>query len=81
MAPFSGSCGIPTRRHSTPRYPFRGYIDELRIWSTVRTASQIQINQYGELRVEPGLTAVFPEGGTSEVVFGGSGSGTTSPAV
>lgn len=51
-------------------YPFRGAMDEVRVWSVARSAGQIRTNRFRELESEAGLVAVFPGGGTQEIVSG-----------
>ncbi len=47
-----------------------GQLDEIRIWSVARTASQISLNQFDELRDEDGLVAVFAGGDATESING-----------
>lgn len=51
-------------------YPLRGALDEVRIWSVARTADQIRNHRFREASREPGLVALFPGGGTREMVSG-----------
>lgn len=56
-----------------------GQMDEVRIWSTARSASQILTNRFIEGVAAAGLVARFPSGGVQNTVSGvdGSASGTT----
>jgi len=59
--------------------PFLGCLDEVRIWSLVRTEAQIRNGMHREIRSAPGLTAVFPEGGMNEALAGLRGNPTPEP--
>jgi hypothetical protein len=59
---------------------FWGSLDEVRLWSVARSASEIRDGLYREVRGEPGLAAAFPRGGRFEEVHGlvgNAGSGVT----
>lgn len=58
---------------------FAGNLDEIRLWSVARSASEIQDAMYREVRGEPGLAAAFPRGGTIEEITGLVGSGNPPP--
>ena len=47
----------------TGGYAFHGYLDEVRLWSEARTASEIIAGMDAEIRSGPGLLAVFASGG------------------
>ncbi len=49
---------------------FLGNLDEVRVWSVARSATEIREGMYREARGEPGLTAAIPRGGRVEVVSG-----------
>lgn len=49
-------------------YAFQGSLDEIRLWSSARSAAEIQAGMYAELRGQPGLMAVWDTGGAREVV-------------
>jgi hypothetical protein len=58
-------------------WPFNGYLDEVRLWSVVRTEDEIRNNMYVEIRDVPDLKGCFPGGGTKEYrPFGIYNSGT-----
>jgi hypothetical protein len=66
-------------------YYYRGNIDELRLWHTARTQSQIQSNMFVELYSSgtngtPGLTACWALGGGPEPFRGWSGSAALAPS-
>lgn len=66
---------LPLYLGSTPgsllaTYPFQGALDEVRVWSVARTAEEIRANRFREIDGAPGLVAVFPGGGTQELVSG-----------
>ncbi len=44
-------------------YALNGYLDEVRVWSVVRSQSEIAANMYSELRAGAGLLATFGSGG------------------
>jgi hypothetical protein len=46
------------------RYVFRGYLDEIRLWNTARTQSQIQDFRFAEPRGLPELMVAFPDAGS-----------------
>jgi len=54
-------------------YPFKGHLDEVRIWRGTRSQTQIQQGMWEELRDEINLAAVFDTGGAYEVLSGLSG--------
>jgi hypothetical protein len=58
-----------------------GSIDELRIWDVARDGQDIVADLFREVRAAPDLLAVFPEGGTSEIVHGRTGTPHGSPVV
>jgi hypothetical protein len=47
-----------------------GNLDEVRVWSVARSATEIRESMYREVRDEPGLAAAIPRGGRVEVVSG-----------
>ena len=47
-----------------------GNLDEVRLWSVARSATEIREGLYREVRGEPGLAAVFPWGGRVEEISG-----------
>lgn len=49
-------------------FPFKGYLDEVRLWRGARTQSQIQQGMWREIRDDPALAAVFDTGGGREVL-------------
>lgn len=51
-------------------FPFRGALDEVRLWSVARSATQIRDNRFREITSGSGLTAVFSEGGLRNAVNG-----------
>ena len=51
-----------------------GNLDEVRVWSVARSATEIREGMYREVRSEPGLAAAIPRGGRVEVVSGLVGS-------
>ncbi len=51
-------------------FPFKGSLDEIRLWSTARSKTEIQGGMFSELRGSPDLTAVWDTGGRSEGVTG-----------
>jgi len=54
-------------------YRFSGRMDEVRLWSVVRTRSEIRNGRFRELRNEPGLEAVWDDGGLRELISGSEG--------
>ncbi len=73
--PATTPLNLPLYLGSTPgsllaSFPFHGALDEVRLWSVPRTVEQIRADRFRELVAEPGLVAVFPGGGTREVVEG-----------
>ncbi|MEM7233205.1 MAG: LamG-like jellyroll fold domain-containing protein, partial [Planctomycetota bacterium] len=59
--------------------PFLGAIDELRIWSQVRTPAQIADGRFEEIRDREGLRVAIADGGDDEVVAGANGIVSGSP--
>jgi hypothetical protein len=54
----ANTCGV---RLSSHHNPFTGYLDEVRMWSTVRTPDEIQSQRFDSLTgCEPGLVAYWP---------------------
>jgi len=51
-----------------------GNLDEVRVWSVARSATEIREGMYQEVHGEPGLAAAIPRGGRVEVVSGLVGS-------
>ncbi len=49
---------------------FLGNLDEVRLWSVARSATDIREGMYREVRDEPGLAAVCPRGGRVELISG-----------
>ncbi len=49
-------------------YPFKGALDEVRIWARALTASELGPNRFAELTAGDGLVAAFPAGGEFEAV-------------
>lgn len=45
-------------------YPFKGYLDEVRLWNGARSATQIQSQRFSELSAGAGLIAAFADGAT-----------------
>ena len=78
--------GFYFQQQMMPDYYFSGNIDEVRIWNTARTASQISDNQYKELEGgESGLTAYYKMNeGSGTTLYdnktGGSANGTINNA-
>ncbi len=54
----------------TPVAVLLGNLDEVRVWSVARSATEIREGMYREVRGEPGLAAAIPRGGRVEVVSG-----------
>ncbi len=55
-------------------YAFNGYLDEVRLWTVVRSQSAIAANMNAELRSGTGLLATFGSGGNVNELRAGSGS-------
>ena len=55
-------------------YAFNGLLDEVRLWTGVRSQSAIAANMYAELRSGTGLLATFGSGGNVNELRSGSGS-------
>jgi hypothetical protein len=49
---------------------FRGVLDEVRLWSVVRSAADIRASMFQEVGRAPGLAAAFPSGGAYEGILG-----------
>lgn len=59
----------------SPVTTFAGNLDEIRLWSAARSATEIREGMYREVRGEPALAAAFPRGGRIEEISGLVGSG------
>ncbi len=55
-------------------YPFRGALDEVRVWSTARTGAEIAGYRFLEVNSGAGLVAAFPTGGDLEIRTGATAS-------
>ncbi len=55
-------------------YAFNGYLDEVRLWTVVRSQSAIATNMNAELRAGTGLLATFGSGGSVNELRSGTGS-------
>ena len=53
---------------TSAKYPFRGWLDEVRIWRVARSATEIAGNRFQELRDDPNLVAVIADGSEAERV-------------
>ena len=56
-------------------------LDEVRIWATARSATDVQTRLFEEVRDAPGLLAVFPAGGGREALHALVGSPAGTPGV
>lgn len=54
-------------------YAFNGYLDEVRLWTVVRSQSAIATNMNAELRSGTGLLATFGSGGSVNELRSGTG--------
>lgn len=57
-----------------------GHLDEVRVWSVVRTQAEIQASRFRELTVAPGLVARFADGGRTNDLAGTVGAVTGASA-
>ncbi|MBK8001521.1 MAG: LamG domain-containing protein [Verrucomicrobia bacterium] len=55
-------------------FAFNGYLDEVRLWTVVRSQSQISTSMYEEVRSGTGLLATFGTGGRVNELQSGNGS-------
>lgn len=51
-------------------FPFKGKIDELRIWNRAHSSCEIKAGLFAEYRSVPGLRLAMPKGGLEEVIAG-----------
>lgn len=68
----TGSVYLGRDAGGTP-YAFEGYLDEVRLWSVVRSEAQIRDNRFAELRSGTGLEAAWDDGGSREALSTASG--------